>query len=357
MTRREVMADQWIHHPGYYLAQILASWHMTRTEFAARTEIAAPIIARIVAQNERVTTATAAKLGKVTHLSMLDWLTLQAKYDDKIARMIDRDDDEERRTVRLLDLSYFKRNGFIENRPYTSATKLTALRQALQTGSLYKLTAFNPAVSYLSTATPIDEKAVVRANAMLNLGSNLEYVPETWRPYGQLRLKAMLPLIPPITQAQPDEWMPWLRAHLDQAGIVLRVLPAMPGAPLAGGLKRIVDRAYMLLVVKQDRYADSFWAALVHELAYLYYDNLHVNDDDYGRYTQKEAKAERFAADLFMPPARYEAFVATGKFTRRAVRAFAAELGIHPGMVVRRLRKEGLISPSALNDLRQVMPD
>ena len=67
---------------------------------------------------------------------------------------------------------------------------------------------------------------------------------------------------------------------------------------------------------------------------------------------EREAEADRFAADFLIPQERWEPFVASKPHTAARVREFAAAEGIVPGIFAGRLQHERLIPHDRLNWLR-----
>ncbi len=68
---------------------------------------------------------------------------------------------------------------------------------------------------------------------------------------------------------------------------------------------------------------------------------------------ESEEAADRFARDELIPPERYAEFVAATDYSEPAVRRFARELGIAPGIVVARLQREGHLARNRLNSLKR----
>jgi len=74
--------------------------------------------------------------------------------------------------------------------------------------------------------------------------------------------------------------------------------------------------------------------------------------EDEEKYHEKEKRADRFAADFFIPRAEFDNFTATGVFTESTISAFAEQLNISPGIVVGRLQSQHIISYKNLNYLK-----
>ena len=68
---------------------------------------------------------------------------------------------------------------------------------------------------------------------------------------------------------------------------------------------------------------------------------------------EKEQEADRFAQDFLIRPERYKTFIKNGRFSEAAIREFAKEIGLAPGIVVGRLQHEKLIPFSRGNALRK----
>jgi len=68
----------------------------------------------------------------------------------------------------------------------------------------------------------------------------------------------------------------------------------------------------------------------------------------------KEEEANRFAADLLIPPAKFRNFVKQADFTKAAIVDFANTVDIAPGIVVGRLQYDELLPwDSSCNRLKK----
>ncbi|MDY0171208.1 MAG: ImmA/IrrE family metallo-endopeptidase [Thermoguttaceae bacterium] len=96
---------------------------------------------------------------------------------------------------------------------------------------------------------------------------------------------------------------------------------------------------------------DRFWFTFFHEAGHLLNDSKKETfiDVDYEE-DPREQNANRFAADLLIPPERARHLDELKSY--RAVVRFAESLGIAPGIVVGRLQREGIIEYSNLNRLK-----
>ena len=150
---------------------------------------------------------------------------------------------------------------------------------------------------------------------------------------------------------------------LSEKGIALIVLPAMPRTKLDGAAMRGKDGAPIIgMTLRHDR-LDNFWFTLMHELAHAWKhiteagmvitdeDVQNEQDDD-----EKEAEANRYARDTFIPRAEWKRSEAFLRPTVTNIQALADRLHISPAIIAGRLRHEkvGYEKLSKLVGYRQV---
>ena len=107
---------------------------------------------------------------------------------------------------------------------------------------------------------------------------------------------------------------------------------------------------------------DKFWFTFFHEAAHvlLHGGNKSARqsiflDDPSSAHTDdpREHEANVWAGNWLIPAD--QAHMLPKLRSKAAVRAFAQQLGIHPGIVVGRLQHDGLIPPSWFNDLKTTL--
>jgi HTH-type transcriptional regulator / antitoxin HigA len=100
---------------------------------------------------------------------------------------------------------------------------------------------------------------------------------------------------------------------------------------------------------------DQLWFSFFHEAGHIL---LHGRRDVFvdvkgGPEDQQEAEANEFAASTLIDEAAYRAFVNAGDFSAAAVRLFAKDIGIVPGIVVGRLQHDEYLHYSQLTNLKR----
>jgi len=147
---------------------------------------------------------------------------------------------------------------------------------------------------------------------------------------------ALLPQLRAMTMREPVEAIDEAIERLREVGVVLCLVPAVPGLGIHGATRWLNGRPIIQLSLlwKTD---DQLWFTLFHELGHVL---LHGDRELYlnGEPTIAEDEANTFASDLLIPPR----FVPRLPRTRdiSAVETLAAELGVAPGVVLGRAQRQ-----------------
>ena len=99
---------------------------------------------------------------------------------------------------------------------------------------------------------------------------------------------------------------------------------------------------------------DHLWFSFFHEAAHILLHskkNIFV-DEANGSDAELEAEANNWAADALVPRAAWRRFVQSSPRSEFAVRTFAVEQGISPGIVVGMLQHQGILPWTHLNGLK-----
>ncbi|MPX89698.1 ImmA/IrrE family metallo-endopeptidase [Salinivibrio sp. VYel1] len=148
-----------------------------------------------------------------------------------------------------------------------------------------------------------------------------------------------------ISLSQDTKNLSALEETLARKGIIFVIEQALPRLKTDGSVFINENgHAVIALSLRYNR-LDNFWFTLVHELAHLY---LHreqlttpiIEDFDASATSLIEKQADKLAKELMIPrhvwrncPCKYEQ-------GDRVLKAFAAEIGVHPTIVAGRIRRE-----------------
>lgn len=337
-------------HPGSYVEEIVDELNITQNEFAERLGTSSKTLSKIINGEEKISADVANKLAKATGVSIKTWLNLQVAYDAKVMEIKDLQDEDEKRACELIDFSYFKNNGFVEDRRYSVKEKIKELRKLLNLSNLSMLYEFNNAVSYRNTRE-FEEKSIVNSNVMLELAIDIARSGTDVK-YDKRKLEKCLPEIRKMTLESPEKFYPKLKEMLLDCGIVLVGLPKLKNANLNGATKKFKNGSVLLLITDRNKKSDIFWFSLIHELGHIYHKDFYTDYQDIEKYKEKEKQADIFAQDFFIPREQYDRFVDVGSFTEASIVGFAKDVQISPSILIGRLENDGFVQHSEYSHLK-----
>ncbi len=142
-----------------------------------------------------------------------------------------------------------------------------------------------------------------------------------------------------------------------ESGVVLALVKPFPGTAVSGASWWVTPRKPVIQLSGRHLSDDHLWFSMFHEAAHL----LHSKNEIFLHGKEKEASdssievaANDWAADFLVPRRDWDRFTAATRFTETAVRRFADDQGIAPGIVVGRLQHEGRLAwGSGLNRLKK----
>lgn len=325
-------------HPGYYIKELIDESGLTQEDFAKRLGTTPKNLSLLVRGEQGLSVDMATKLSRMLGTSVAYWLNLQTAFDAILAEVAcDTELEQERAVLKDLGYAYFRDNFGLPPLPRNLNEQVRALREFLRVASLSVLKAPDMAVSFRGA---LEEGAcVVRANAMVQIATNLALKAKAPQ-FDKAEFERAVQFA--LTQTSNHEgFYPLVRDAFEKAGVILVILPNLPGSKTNGATKR-VGRSVMLMVNDRRCYADSFWFTLLHEIG-------HIVNNDFGisferEVGEREDAADKYARDMLIDPDRYDAFVRRGCYTPSSVERFARLIGRDPSIVLGRLQNDGYIS-------------
>jgi len=345
-------------HPGAILAEYLDVAGMSQAELATRCNRPTKTISEIIHGKASVTPETAIQLERVLGRPATLWNNLQANFDLR-KETLEQDAALGKKVswAKQFPLAAMRKQGWID----AHANGPSAVESVLRFFGVASAEAYDkrwkevPVAFRKSSAFASDPAALA---AWLRRGEQLAAPVET-RPFDVDRFRA--------TAAQCRAWttLPFeaglrnARAAFADAGVVVVIVPQIPKTCVSGAARWLSkDRALIQLSLRFKK-ADHAWFTLLHEAGHIL---LHGKRDVFVDDTKgssgsrdQERDADEFASDTLISPSAYANFVARGAFSAATVTAFAASVGVAPGIVVGRLQHEETIAHSELNGLREVI--
>lgn len=349
----------WAVSPGEVLAEALEERDMSQSELARRMGRPIKTINEIVNAKAALTPETAIQLELVLGIPASLWVNLEATYRRHLAERETLQNfvgyEDWMKSFPLKDLA---RHGLVEKEGPVER-KVAQLLAFFGSG--------NPDAWRERWGAPL---AQYRESASYE-GS--EYARAAWLRWGEVlagrmeinsfdsgRLRGATARLRALTRVSP------FQAAVDEAheelrmtGVALVVVPEFAGTRLSGATRWMTNEIAVVQLSLRHKTDDHFWFSCMHEIGHVldsprhdFVDALDTQPSDYDD-PEAEVRADAFARDALLEPDAFRAFVAQGHFDSEAVRIFAEERGVSPGIVVGRLQHDGCIPPSRHNRLKR----
>jgi HTH-type transcriptional regulator / antitoxin HigA len=346
----------WTVVPGENLLEALQDRGMTQSELAQRLGRPVKTVNEIINGKAAITPETAIQLERVLGISARFWTGLETQYRDILARQ-----ESQRELARQADwaggfpIGDLVKYGLMQ-RGRSKAETLANLLSYLGVSSPAAFDRLSAAAAY--RASPAFVSSPEAVGAWLRWGE-IEAGKVDSLPFDARRFRQVLSEIRVLSRQMPfDQIFKRVKALCATAGMVVVVTPELFGTRLSGASRWVGSKAVIQLSVRY-KTDDQLWFTFFHEAGHFlsnsrrsdYVDG--IDEAVSGDRSADEEAADSFARDTLLPPYDYGAFVEARDFGRAAVREFAKNQQIAPGIVVGRLQRDGYLAPSQLNDLKK----
>jgi len=345
-------------HPGETLREVLAALQMTQADLARRMGRSTKHVNELVHGQSDVTPQIANELEYVLRVPAGFWLRLQANYLEV----------RERNVTRLGSPEYER---WLKRFPYTEMVKLGwvkpradregRVRELLQFFGVASLKAWHANYSmsdaqYRKSARTSQHRE--RVAAWLRQGV-IQAAEIRCSPYDERLFKEALREARSLT-AEPSICAveSRLRPLCASAGVAVVVVPPLRGTRVFGATRWLAPTKALIQLSTLYKRSDTLWFTFFHEAAHVL---LHRKTETYVDFKEDfgspdelaEQEANRFAENALVERGAYERFVRRGVFTEHAIRSFAQQVGVAPGIVVGRLQHDGYVARNRFTNLLQ----
>jgi HTH-type transcriptional regulator / antitoxin HigA len=355
---------QWnaVPHPGETVLEYLDFNDWSQRDLARRTDLTPKTISEICNGKGPITPSTALAFEKVFQRPAHFWLNLQRQFDEAEARRRE-----------LAKTSQWKE--WAANFPLKEMKKLKFFFAEGPTDAAMLL-------NFFGVSSPDSWNAVWKASAVAyrqtrKFKTRQETIAAWVREaelvareldvvqFDEHRLRSSFDELRRLTRKSAEEIMDPIQNLCAAAGVAVVLVPELPHTGISGCARWLTDKKALVGLTLRYKTEDQLWFTLFHEIGHIL---LHRNKrsfivdnavEDLGDHVvdpemqQFETEANRFAADLLIPPRALSDFIRKEAFTNDSIHDFAEAVGVGPGIVVGRLQHEGLLAPHQGNTLKQ----
>ena len=348
----------WTVVPGEILVEALEERGMSQSELARRMGRPTKTINEIANGKAAITPETAIQLELTLGISAAFWNNLEASYRARLAR--ERADKE--LATHASWAGSFPIKDLVKNKLIapggTKASTVAALLRFFQvsTPEAWEKNWTASAAAY--RRSPAFEASPYASAAWLRWGEIIAAGVET-SPFDAERFRAVLGEIREMTRRDFAMTRPRIEDLCASAGVALVIIPELSGTHLSGAARWLAaDKAIIQLSLRH-KTDDQFWFSFFHEARHVLdrkkADHLDADPSgvERGDDAPDETEADRFARDTLISSTSYADLVAAGDFSEQAIRDFAKQENIAPGIVVGRLQQDHHVDRSHFRALKK----
>lgn len=344
--------------PGNTLEEVLKDRLMTKAELSDRIGLTPKTISNIISGKAPITPETASKLELVLGVPSTFWNNLELRYREGI---------EEKRK----EEEYEKQLDFIKTVPYSEMAKVGLVpktRNSIE--KISNLLRFFSCASVEILTQKLNDSSLLEGAYR---GSTVAEVDRIalygWIRQGEIKAqtiqtkefdrniaKKSLVLLRELTnETNPDIFIPEIQKICSNFGVAVVFVPEVKGSRVCG-LTRWLTPYPKAIIQLSLRYKtnDHLWFTFFHELSHIILHNkqpFYTFNREY-QDSSDEKEANEYAANILIKELDFEEFIESNRISKDSVLMFAKSQEIHPGIVVGRLQKRGIIAWNQMNDLK-----
>ncbi len=337
--------------PGETLLDTIEALGMSQAELSERTGRPKKTINEIIKGKAPITPDTALQLERVLSVSAAFWNNLEKNYRETLARLAEQERLQEQIAwLSELPVKTMVKLGWIK--PFKE--KVHQLQEVLNyfgvaSPECWRDMWLRSQVAYRTSQAFVSDPGAV--SAWLRKGE-LAAREIVCKQFDDTDFRAALKTIRSISVKPPDEFQHEVVRLCADAGVAVAFVPELPKMRASGATWWLTPTKAVILLSLRYKSDDHLWFSFFHEAGHIL---LHGKKDVFiedNHSSDKENEANRFASELLIPASRLKTFMSSTRLSKEAIRAFAAELGIAPGIVVGRLQHDGLLPVTHCNELK-----
>ncbi|MHB1357366.1 MAG: helix-turn-helix domain-containing protein [Anaerolineae bacterium] len=344
--------------PGEVLKAELDARDLSQSDLALIINRPEQMISEIINARKQITAETAHDFEQALDIPATFWLSLEANYQLHLVQQQEHDQAKARRArlLTLLPVRQLIKRGWVKL-PERALDLEGVVEQYLGMNPLDQ----QPILAASFRHSTVKEPHTLAALAWIKRVEHLAHQACT-PSFDKAALSARVPeLLACAAQADDLASIPPILAS---CGVYLTVVPHLDKTYLDGAALVRDGKGVIALTLRYDR-IDSFWFTLLHEVAHLLEGNSHgyldtlrspgKEDANEAPVTlnEEEKAANRLARNWLIPAEALDDFIeeVAPHYDQERIEAFARAIGRHPGIVLGRLMRDGVVKYSQLRGL------
>jgi addiction module HigA family antidote len=340
--------------PGEVLEEYLETSGMTQAELATRCGRPLKTISEIVHGKAAITPETALQLERVFGRPASLWQNLEASYRLHLAEEGERDDLASHATwARKFPLRELVGREAIEE-SNGDADLVNKLLRFFGVGTVAGWNASFGTMKVAYRRSKAFKQAPESVTAWLRLGEiGADNI--VCSPFDRAKFKSVLSEIGKLTSKSFPRVQDKVIELCASAGVAVVFVPELPKTHLSGIARWLSKDKALIQLSLRHKTSDHVWFSFFHEAGHIL---LHGKksifiDELGGDLNEIETEANEFAGNLLLAPDAFRAFVVGDDFSEAAIKRFAAQQGVAPGIVVGRLQHDQAITFGEHNHLKE----
>lgn len=336
--------------PGEVLKEELDARGLSQRDLALVIDRPEQMISEIINAKKQITAETANELAQALDIPATFWMNLEANYQLHLVQRQEHDDAiaRRKRLFTLLPLRQMLKRGWVEL-PQEPRDLERTVERFLGMNPLDQQSVLSASFRHSTVQEPNTLATLAWVKRVEHLVSQSN-VP----PFDKDALRGRVGDL--LACAAQVEDVARIAPLLASCGVYMAVVPHFDKTYLDGAACLHDGRGVIALTLRYDR-IDSFWFTLLHEVAHLLEDGTHCYldtlpspgkdhaDESPDTLSDEEKLANLRARNWLIPSDALEDFVeeVASHFGQAQIEGFARVIGRHPGIVLGRLMRDGLV--------------
>jgi addiction module HigA family antidote len=354
-----------VAHPGETIVDYLEFNGWSQRDLARRSGLTPKTVSEICNGKAPISPPTSLALEKVFQRPAHFWLNLQRLYDEADAR---RDLMAKAVTwqgwAKRFPLSEMKRYRWIRaEKADESAVEELLTFFGVSSPDSWRTVWDASNVAYRQTRKI--EMSTEAVSAWIR-ATEIEARQVETKDFDEGYLRSLIEKLRYHTREPAEKFIPAVEALCASAGVAVVWVPELKRTGISGCARWLTEHKAVIGMTLRYKTDDQVWFTFFHEMAHLLLHrkkHLFILDNAFEdladnvvdpQMQKNEEEANRFAADMLVPPDALAAFIKKGDLSSEAIHKLSNELGIGPGIVIGRLQRDGLLAYHQGNSLKRV---